>query len=76
MTSEARTRSVMTVAWKPSMAIPVVVAVTENATTSMRGERQGKPYRKHAKIARRRSAPADVRQRSSKKPFISSNRKE
>lgn len=34
------------------------------------GERQGKPYRKHAKIARRRSAPADVRQRSSKKPFI------
>ena len=28
----------MTVAWKPSMAIPVVVAVTENATTSMRAK--------------------------------------
>lgn len=54
MTSEARMRSVMTVAWKPSMAIPVVVAVTENATTKHAGERQGKPFRKHAKI---RKAP-------------------
>lgn len=41
------------------------------------GERQGKPYRKHAEDPpRRRSAPADVRQRSKQKAVHSSNRKE
>lgn len=40
------------------------------------GERQGKPFRKHAKILqRRRSAPADVRQRSNRKAVHSSNRR-
>lgn len=44
----------MTVAWKPSMAIPVVVAVTGERHDKHAGERQGKPFRKHAKI---RKAP-------------------
>lgn len=34
------------------------------------GERQGKPFRKHAKIRKAPFRSADVRQRSSKKPFI------
>ena len=47
-----------------------LVAVTENATTSMRAKGRASRSASMRRSARRRSAPADVRQRSSKKPFI------